>query len=48
MTDHDLTAVAEAVGVLAPDGLPLSVRDVAGVFLALVAVYPVLVVVFLL
>ena len=48
MTDHDLTALAEAVGVCEPDEPPITTRDIAGACLALVAAYPLLVGVMLL
>lgn len=43
MTDHDMTALAEAVGVYAPDEPPITTRDIAGACLALAAIYPLLV-----
>ena len=48
MTDHDLTALAEAAGVYAPGEPPITTRDIAGACLALVAAYPLLVGVMLL
>lgn len=48
MTDQDLTALAEAVGVCAPDEPPITTRDIAGACLLLAATYPLLVGVMLL
>ena len=43
MTDHDLAALAEAVGVLELDEPPITTRDIILGLAALIAAYPLLV-----